>query len=116
MLNPMDGCEHPPLYLLGSGRASQETAISGSCQLLIPALRRKGQADLYELEDSLVYSEYQASQGYIVSQNKMKIVLNLRKEWALEFICFETRSPIDHPQTCYMAKINLELLRPLTPT
>jgi hypothetical protein len=25
-------CEHPPLYLSGSGRASQETAISGSCQ------------------------------------------------------------------------------------
>jgi hypothetical protein len=27
MLNPMVGCEHPPLYLSGSGRASQETAI-----------------------------------------------------------------------------------------
>ena len=25
MLNPMDGCEHPPLYLSGSGRASQKT-------------------------------------------------------------------------------------------
>jgi hypothetical protein len=28
----MDGCEHPLLYLSGIGRASQETAISGSCQ------------------------------------------------------------------------------------
>ena len=28
----MVGCEHLPLYLLGSGRASQETAITGSCQ------------------------------------------------------------------------------------
>jgi hypothetical protein len=28
----MVGCEHPPLYFSGSGRASQETAISGSCQ------------------------------------------------------------------------------------
>jgi hypothetical protein len=28
----MAGCEHPPLYMSGSGRASQETAISGSCQ------------------------------------------------------------------------------------
>ena len=29
---PMVGCEHPHLYLSGSGRASQETAISGSRQ------------------------------------------------------------------------------------
>jgi hypothetical protein len=28
----MVGCEHLPLYLSGSGKASQETAISGSCQ------------------------------------------------------------------------------------
>ena len=32
VLSPMDGCEHPYLYWLGSGRASQRTAISGSCQ------------------------------------------------------------------------------------
>jgi hypothetical protein len=32
VLSPMVGCEHPPLYLLGTGRASQETPISGSCQ------------------------------------------------------------------------------------
>ena len=32
MLIPMVGCKHPPLYLSGSGRASQETAISGSSQ------------------------------------------------------------------------------------
>ena len=31
----MVGCENPPLNLSGSGRASPETAISGSCQ---PAL------------------------------------------------------------------------------
>jgi hypothetical protein len=28
----MDGCEHLHLYLSGTGRASQEKAISGSCQ------------------------------------------------------------------------------------
>jgi hypothetical protein len=28
----MDSCEHPLLYLSGTGRGSQETAISGSCQ------------------------------------------------------------------------------------
>ena len=32
VLSPMDGCEHPLLYLSGTGRASQETAIPGSCQ------------------------------------------------------------------------------------
>jgi hypothetical protein len=32
VLCPMDGCEHLLLYLSGTGRASQETAISGSCQ------------------------------------------------------------------------------------
>jgi hypothetical protein len=33
VLRPMYGCEHPLLYLSGTGRASQETALSGSCQL-----------------------------------------------------------------------------------
>jgi hypothetical protein len=28
----MVGCEHPPLYLSGTGRDSQVTVISGSCQ------------------------------------------------------------------------------------
>jgi hypothetical protein len=32
VLSPLDGCEHTLLYLSGIGRASQETAISGSCQ------------------------------------------------------------------------------------
>jgi hypothetical protein len=32
VLYPIDGCEHGPLYLSGTGRASQGTAISGSCQ------------------------------------------------------------------------------------
>ena len=32
VLHPMDHCEHPLLYLPGTGRGSQETAISGSCQ------------------------------------------------------------------------------------
>ena len=32
VLSPMDDCEHSLLYLSGTGRASQETAISGSCQ------------------------------------------------------------------------------------
>jgi hypothetical protein len=28
----IDDCEHPLLYLPGTGKASQEIAISGSCQ------------------------------------------------------------------------------------
>jgi hypothetical protein len=32
VLCPMDGCEHPLLYLPDTGRSSLETAISGSCQ------------------------------------------------------------------------------------
>jgi hypothetical protein len=32
VFHPIDDCEHPLLYLPGTGMASQETAISGSCQ------------------------------------------------------------------------------------
>ena len=32
VLCPMDDCEHPLLYLPGTERAPQDTAISGSCQ------------------------------------------------------------------------------------
>ena len=32
VLSPMVGCKHLPLYLSGSGKASQETAITDSCQ------------------------------------------------------------------------------------
>jgi hypothetical protein len=38
MLSPMYGCEHPLLHLSGTGRASQETAISGSCQQALVAI------------------------------------------------------------------------------
>jgi hypothetical protein len=32
MISPMVGFKHPPVYLPGSERPSQETVISGSCQ------------------------------------------------------------------------------------
>jgi hypothetical protein len=32
VLHPIDDCEHPLLYLPGTGIASHETAISGSLQ------------------------------------------------------------------------------------
>jgi hypothetical protein len=38
VLSPMVGCEHPSLYMSGSGRVSQETVISGSCQQALVAI------------------------------------------------------------------------------
>ena len=35
VFGPRVGCEHLPLYLSGSDTASQETAISGSCQQVL---------------------------------------------------------------------------------
>jgi hypothetical protein len=35
MLSPMVICEHPLLYLSGTGRASQEIVISSSCQQVL---------------------------------------------------------------------------------
>jgi hypothetical protein len=32
VFHPIDGCEHPVLYLPGTGIASQDRAMSGSCQ------------------------------------------------------------------------------------
>jgi hypothetical protein len=32
VFHPIDDCEHPLLYLPGTGKTSQETAISGSFQ------------------------------------------------------------------------------------
>jgi len=32
VIHPIDDCEHPLLYLPGTGIASYETAVSGSCQ------------------------------------------------------------------------------------
>jgi hypothetical protein len=37
VLSPMDGCEHLLLYLSGTGRGSQGTAISCSCQQALVA-------------------------------------------------------------------------------
>jgi hypothetical protein len=40
MLSPMNGCEHPHLYLSVSGRASQRTAILGSCRQALHGISR----------------------------------------------------------------------------
>ena len=38
VFHPIDDCEHPLLYLPGTDIASQETAISGSCQQNLVAI------------------------------------------------------------------------------
>ena len=42
-LSTMPGYKHPPLYLAGSDRASQETAISGSSQQALPGIHNSVQ-------------------------------------------------------------------------
>jgi hypothetical protein len=42
----MDDCEHPLLYLPGTGRASQETAITGSCQQALVGICHEGSMPL----------------------------------------------------------------------
>jgi hypothetical protein len=39
VFHPIDDCEHPFLYLSGTGIASQETAISGACQQNIAGMQ-----------------------------------------------------------------------------
>jgi hypothetical protein len=43
MLSPIVGWEHPPLYLSGSGRASQQTTISGFLQHVLPGIHNRVQ-------------------------------------------------------------------------
>jgi hypothetical protein len=38
VFHPIDDCEHPLLYLPGTGIASQETAISGSFQQILAGI------------------------------------------------------------------------------
>jgi hypothetical protein len=42
-LSPMVGCDYPPLYLSGSGRASQKTDISGFLQQALPGIHNSVQ-------------------------------------------------------------------------
>jgi hypothetical protein len=41
VLSPMVGCDLLPLFLSGSGRTSQETAISGSCQEALSSIHNR---------------------------------------------------------------------------
>ena len=57
MLSQMVGCEHLPLYLSGSGRASQDTAILDSCQQALPGVSNNVQVwCLYEMEPQVEQS------------------------------------------------------------
>jgi hypothetical protein len=46
-LSPMVGCELPLLYLFGSGRSSQETCISVSCQQALHGIHISSEASTY---------------------------------------------------------------------
>ena len=48
-------CKPPPLFLSGSGRASQESAISGSCQQTLPGIQNSilSKRAMMELEKGL---------------------------------------------------------------
>jgi hypothetical protein len=46
----MVGCEHLPLYLSGSGRASQEIAISRSCQQALLGMHNGGLVTVYGVD------------------------------------------------------------------
>jgi hypothetical protein len=40
MLKLMFACKHPHLYWVGSGKASQRTVVSGSCQQALLAINK----------------------------------------------------------------------------
>jgi hypothetical protein len=95
VLSPMVGCEHPPLYLTGSGRASQETAISGFYQQARPSIHNKypGMVAVYGMDpqvgqslDGLSFSLYStlcfciSSHGYFIPPSK--------KDWSVHTVLF----------------------------
>jgi hypothetical protein len=54
MLSPKVGRKHPPLYLSGFSRASQETTISDSCQQALPSiLNSPGLATVYGIDPQM---------------------------------------------------------------
>ena len=52
MLCPIDSCEHPLLYLPGTGMAPQETAISGSCQQALAGICLVSGFDVFLWDES----------------------------------------------------------------
>ena len=53
----MVGCQHSPLYLLGSGGASQETAVTGSCQqALLASAVVSGLVTVYGMDPQVAQS------------------------------------------------------------
>jgi len=86
--SPNIGCEHLPLYLSDSGRASQETAISGSCT----------QALLDILNSVLVWCEYtnkfKDKNHMIISLDAEKLFDKIQKPFMIKVL---ERSGIQGP-------------------
>jgi hypothetical protein len=50
VIHPIDDCEHPLLCLPGTGIASQETSVSGSCQQIFSAKCNSGLVVVYGMD------------------------------------------------------------------
>ena len=63
VFHPLDDCEHPLLYLPGTSIASQERAISGSCQQNLSGICNRNreilQAKYVILQEMIIYVEVQ---------------------------------------------------------
>jgi hypothetical protein len=98
----MDGCEHPLLYLPGTGRASQEAAISGSCQQnLVCIYSSLGLVFVYVMDPQwgslwmvlpsvfvLYFVSVTPSMGILVPLLRRIKVSTLWSSFFLSFMCF----------------------------
>ena len=96
VLHPMDDCEHPLLYLPGIGRASQETAISGSChQALVGNCLVSGFGGCLWLDPqvgqflgALNFVSLTSSMGILFPILRRNEVSTLWSSFFLSFMCF----------------------------
>jgi hypothetical protein len=75
----MNSCEHPCLYLSGSGRDSQETAILGSCKLALVSIQNSVWFCWYLWDGSP--SGGQSLDGHFFSLYSILFLCNLSHEY-----------------------------------
>jgi hypothetical protein len=98
VLCPMDDCEHPLLYLPGTGRTSQEIAISDSCQQSLVGICLVSGFGLWDGSESEAVSGWSFLQallclcnsfhGYFVPHSKKKQSIHTLVFILLEFHVF----------------------------
>jgi hypothetical protein len=76
VLSPKLGCEHPPLYLSGTGGVSQETAITGFCQQALVGINKSVWVWLivYGM-DLVVHLKYNLTTDYTTIKINLKFKL-----------------------------------------